>query len=89
MQIYFVSLSVYSEFYVIFAAVNKIISWIMMKRSNLWMLATILACGLLMASCIDEQIDNPSTTEPEKPSAKDPGRKAIGQRPGQVVDRRE
>ena len=74
MQIYFVSLSVYSEFYVIFAAVNKIISWIMMKRSNLWMLATILACGLLMASCIDEQIDNPSTTEPEKPSAKDPGK---------------
>ena len=45
-----------------------------MKRSNLWMLATILACGLLMASCIDERIDNPSTTEPEKPSAKDPGK---------------
>ena len=46
----------------------------MMKRSNLWMLAAILACGLLMASCLDEQIDNPSTAEPEKPSAKDPGK---------------
>ena len=38
------------------------------------MLAAILACGLVMTSCLDEQLDNPSTTEPEQTSAKDPGK---------------
>ena len=39
-----------------------------------WPLAIILASGLLMTSCLDEQLDNPSTTEPEQTSAKDPGK---------------
>ena len=38
------------------------------------MLAAILTCGLVMTSCLDEQLDNPSTTEPEQTSAKDPGK---------------
>lgn len=48
----------------------------MMKRSNLWMLAAILACDLVMTSCDDvlNVIDNPTTTETEQASAKDPGK---------------
>ena len=40
------------------------------------MLAAILACGLVMTSCVDDKTvpDNPSTTEPERTSAKDPGK---------------
>ena len=43
---------------------------------NLWMLAAILACGLVMTSCDDvlDVIDNPTTTETEQASAKDPGK---------------
>ena len=43
---------------------------------NLWMLAAILACGLAMTSCDDviDVIDNPTTTETEQASAKDPGK---------------
>ena len=48
----------------------------MIKSNNKsqWMLVTILSCGLLMTSCLDEQLDNPSTTETEQTSAKDPGK---------------
>ena len=40
-----------------------------------WMLAAILACGLVMTSCVDDKTvpDNPSPT-PEQASAKDPGK---------------
>ncbi len=33
----------------------------MIKSNNKsqWMLVTILSCGLLMTSCLDEQLDNP------------------------------
>ena len=43
---------------------------------NQWMLAAILCCGLVMTSCSREQdvVDNPSTPDPEPPSAKDPGK---------------
>ena len=42
---------------------------------NLWMLAAILTCGLVMTSCVDDKTvpDNPSPT-PEQASAKDPGK---------------
>ena len=42
---------------------------------NLWMLAAILACGLVTTSCVDDKTvpDNPSPT-PEQASAKDPGK---------------
>ena len=46
-----------------------------MRKKNLWMLAAILCCSLITTSCADEQLDNPSTPEPGKPSAAvDPGR---------------
>ena len=40
-----------------------------------WMLAAILACGLVTTSCVDDKTvpDNPSST-PEQASAKDPGK---------------
>jgi len=45
-----------------------------MKEMKHWISAAILCCGIGMTSCVDEQLDNPSTPEPEQASAVDPGK---------------
>ena len=45
-----------------------------MKELKHWIGAAILCCGLVMTSCVDDQMDNPAAPEPEQTPTMDQGR---------------